>query len=86
MRPFIQSHTNERSLGRPLRIGYVSPDFREHPVGRFLFPLLAHHDKEKFKVIGYSQNRVADTMTQRLRAFTEDWRDIVGLADDIYQK
>ena len=82
LRPFIQPHANERSLARPLRIGYVSPDFREHPIGRFLFPLLAHHDKKKFKVIGYSQNRVADPMTQRLRPFTVGWRDIVGLADE----
>ena len=28
---------------RPLNVGYVSPDFRMHPVAMFLLPLLAHH-------------------------------------------
>ena len=34
------THANDRSVERRLRIGYVSPDFRSHPVGCFILPLL----------------------------------------------
>jgi hypothetical protein len=33
-----------RSAARPLRIGYVSPDLREHPVAYFIEPILAPHN------------------------------------------
>jgi predicted O-linked N-acetylglucosamine transferase (SPINDLY family) len=39
---------NDRSPERRLRIGYVSPDLREHPVGRFFAPVLDHHDRSAF--------------------------------------
>jgi predicted O-linked N-acetylglucosamine transferase (SPINDLY family) len=64
-----------------LRIGYVSPDFREHAVGRFLLPLLAHHDKNRVESFGYAQVSAPDAMTQRLRASADHWRNIVGLSD-----
>ena len=38
-------HDNDRTPDRRLRVGYVSPDFREHPVGLNLLPLFRsqHH-------------------------------------------
>ena len=41
----IQPHTNDRFPDRKLRIGFVSPDFRGHPVGQLLLPLFSHHDR-----------------------------------------
>ena len=38
-------HENAREPDRRLRIGYVSPDFREHPVARFVLPLFREHDR-----------------------------------------
>ncbi len=43
----------DRPSGK-LRIGYLSADFRDHPVGRLIPELLARHDREQFEVIGYS--------------------------------
>ena len=42
----------EPSEGRRLRIGYLSADFCNHPVGRFLLPILEHHQREKVEVWG----------------------------------
>src|ERR1019366_500696 len=68
LKKFIQPHSNDRSPNRRLRIGYVSPDLREHPVGRFLLPLLAHHDRTQVEVFAYAQVPAPDALTQRLRS------------------
>ena len=79
---FIQPHLNDRSPDRRLRIGYVSPDFRNHPVGLFLLPLLESHDHESFEVFCYASVRIPDTMTGRCRAHADVWRDVLGLSDE----
>jgi predicted O-linked N-acetylglucosamine transferase (SPINDLY family) len=73
---------NERDLDRRLRIGYVSPDFRYHPVGLFLAPLLGHHDHDRFEIICYSDVRRPDEVTQRLRSAAGVWRETRGVSDE----
>ena len=62
MAKFIQPHVNDRP-DRRLRVGYVSPDFRSHPVGRFLLPLLEAHDHEEFQIFCYASVLVPDRIT-----------------------
>lgn len=45
-----------RAEGR-LHIGYVSPDFREHPVARLILGVLRHHNRERFKIHAYHLGR-----------------------------
>jgi predicted O-linked N-acetylglucosamine transferase (SPINDLY family) len=49
-----------------LRIGYVSPDFREHAVASFFEPLLAAHDPARFEVTCYSNVKDEDEVTARI--------------------
>ena len=81
LKQFIRPFSNNRSPDRRLRIGYVSPDLREHPVGWFLLPLLANHDRQRFEVFCYAQSPASDAFTQRLRSHTDAWRSIVGVSD-----
>jgi predicted O-linked N-acetylglucosamine transferase (SPINDLY family) len=37
-----------------LRIGYISPDFRDHPMGQCMAEVFERHDRRRFDVIGYS--------------------------------
>lgn len=39
---------------RPIRIGYLSPDFRNHPVALLIGDMFSWHDRERFRVFGYS--------------------------------
>ncbi len=78
----IVPHANERSPDRRLRIGYVSPDFREHVVGRNLLPLIREHDREKAEIFCYANVLKADALTEQLRGMAKGWRDIVGLGDE----
>jgi len=43
------THKNKK-----IRVGYVSPDFHEHPVMLILAPLLRNFDREKFEIYSYS--------------------------------
>ena len=66
---------------RRLRIGYVSPDFCDHAVGRQVLPLIEHRDRQRFEVVCYSNVRRADEITARFRAGVDLWRDVRMLSD-----
>ena len=69
-----------RSAG-PLRVGYLSPDFRNHPVMRFIEPVLAAHDGGAVKVFCYDDTDRADAWTARLDALPVTRRHVAGLDD-----
>ncbi|MGB8169477.1 MAG: tetratricopeptide repeat protein [Chthoniobacteraceae bacterium] len=81
LRSCIQPHGNDASPERRLRVGYVSPDFRDHPVGRFLFPLLAGHDHQRFEIFCYAQVLAPDAWTGKLRGHADHWHSLKGLSD-----
>ena len=77
----IRPHSNDPDPNRRLRIGYVSPDFESHPVGRCLLPLFRHHDRNQFEIYSYAQVRNPDGMTAEFERLSTGWRSIVGLTD-----
>jgi protein O-GlcNAc transferase len=44
----------ERGPGERIRLGYLSADFRSHPVGFLIAGVIERHDRRRFEVIGYS--------------------------------
>jgi predicted O-linked N-acetylglucosamine transferase (SPINDLY family) len=73
-------HDNGREPDRRLRVGYVSPDFREHPVARFVLPLFREHDRRQVEVFAYS-DATADSLTSLVRNRVDRWRDVALLGD-----
>ena len=71
-------HENDRSPDRPLRVGYVSPDFRGHSVANFLKPILAHHDHDRVEVYAYAHLTHVDMDTWGLRSQVDAWRETAG--------
>ena len=64
----------------PLRLGFVSMDFGEHPVGRLLVDLLGRLDAERFHLTAYAVGtRSDDPVRTRLRASFARWRDFATL-------
>jgi predicted O-linked N-acetylglucosamine transferase (SPINDLY family) len=68
---------------RRLRIGYVSPDFRNHAVNYFFEPLLTAHDRSRFEIFCYACHnaRESDSTTDHLREIAEHWRFLTGKSD-----
>ncbi|HVT90036.1 MAG TPA: tetratricopeptide repeat protein [Tepidisphaeraceae bacterium] len=75
------AHLNDRSPDRPLRVAYVSPDFRQHPVASFIEPILRSHDASRFIISCYADERGKDEVTRRLRKYPANWHDISYLSD-----
>jgi predicted O-linked N-acetylglucosamine transferase (SPINDLY family) len=75
-------HDNGREPERRLRVGYVSPDFREHAVARFVSPLFREHDRSQVEVFAYSDVATADPVTSALRKRANHWRDVASLGND----
>ena len=64
---------------RRLRIGYVSPDFRRHPVTALFAPVMDHHDRDAFEIYCYYNHAGSDEVTDRLRSRATVWRDVATL-------
>ena len=74
-------HTNDRSPGRRLKIGYVCPDFRDHILGRYLVPILREHDRSAFDIVFYSDTPARDAINAEFRTLAGTWRDTGGVDD-----
>src|SRR5690606_17843131 len=74
---------------RPLRLGILSPDLRAHAMWHFIYPILAHLDRQRFEVLCYFTGGNADDSTESLRAAgPATWRhvptlNVAQLADQI---
>lgn len=66
----------------PLKIGYVSADFRRHSVSFFVEALLTHHDPRNVEVHCYSDVARPDDVTARFKALAPQWRDVAGWDDE----
>jgi protein O-GlcNAc transferase len=76
-----RSHAIEGDAHRRLKIGYVSPDFRDHCQSLFTIPLLSRHDHEAFEIHCYSSVKRPDELTQRIAGYADVWREVRSLDD-----
>ena len=60
----------------PLRVGFVSPDFREHSVAYFIEPIIAGLDRTKFHVVCYMSCPQQDVVSVRISKACDLWRDV----------
>jgi protein O-GlcNAc transferase len=51
----------------PIRVGYLSADFCEHPMGILVHGLFAHHNRARFEVFAYSLADRDDAFTASVR-------------------
>ena len=80
--PRPTAYANGREVGRQLKIGYLSPDFRQHSVAYFVEPLLKAHDRQAVEVFCYAEVMRPDTVTAHLQGLADHWLVTVGLSDD----
>ena len=67
---------------RPLRLGFLSADLRDHPVGYFLESLLSDTAAREHDWFAYHNNHVETALTARLKPLFTTWRTVFTMADD----
>jgi len=67
--------------GRRLRIGYVSPGFRQHKLALFAEPLIAAHNRSRIEIFLYAEVATEDATTLRFQALADHWRPTAGHDD-----
>lgn len=68
---------------RKLRIGIVSSDFRNHPVGRNFLPIFNELPRDQFEIICYYQNAVVDEIYREYEKGATRIQNIVPFGDDL---
>jgi len=65
----------------PLRIGFLSSDFRNHAVAHFLLPVMEHLDRERFTIFCYYNLDAEDGNTHRAQSLAHKFRKVNSLSD-----
>ena len=73
---------NNLKNGDKIRVGFVSGDFKNHPVAFFLENVLKNFDKEKFELYAYSTISFEDETTKRLKQYFDQWLNFGGLSGE----
>lgn len=76
-------YLNVLNPDRPLRIGYVSADFRRHSVAYFVAPILENHDRQQYIPYLYADVARPDSTTDQFQKLAgSNWLDIRGWSSD----
>jgi len=67
---------------RPLRIGVLSADLRDHPVGYFIEGLLAHSAQEPVTWVAYSSHDKRTELTGRIAPAFAAWHEVLHWSDE----
>lgn len=81
VQPWCDSFPNDKDPDRPLRVGYLSGDFRGHSVSLFTEFLFERHRQDRVIAYAYSSTAETDAITTRIKAAAQAWRDMRGLTD-----
>lgn len=73
---------HDKSESRSLRVGFVSADFHNHPVGYFVESIFAALGRGRIDLFLYSNKRPEDALSKRLQMHCHSWCTIHELTDD----
>ncbi len=73
-----------KKKNKKIKIGFLSPDFKNHSVSLFLHKFLNELDKKEFELVALSNLDLSlhDDMTNNLKKVFDEWHDILSLSDE----
>lgn len=82
----IRDHGNSPDPSRRLRLGYVSPDLYNHPMAKFLPPVLQNHDPAQFEVFVYSVGSIKDGITAQFYESIENYVPVAPRSSELAER
>jgi predicted O-linked N-acetylglucosamine transferase (SPINDLY family) len=77
--PKISPYTGHKKI----RVGYFSPDFRNHPVSILTAELYERHDRARFEVHAFSFGKDSDDeWALRIKAGVDHFHDVCAMSDE----
>lgn len=73
-------HLQSRDPERPLRVGFVSGDLRNHAVSRFIQPVWQKMDRSNFQIFAYNVCQETDEVTASLMSLAHKWTPAASLS------
>ena len=77
-----QIHDSYTKSKRKIRVGYMSSDFCNHPVARFLVPILETHDTSVIETWCIHTGNYWDQTTEKVKLSCEHWLELTGCDDE----
>ncbi len=71
-----------RTPDRPLRVGYVSGDLCQHPVGALIYEVLTRHRRDVVEAVAFSTTLRKDDLTAAIAPHCVAWHDVFDFTDD----
>ena len=65
-----------------IRIGYFSPDFREHAVSHLILDVLKNHDRTKFEIYGFNHGPRKDKLTYKVKNYFHKFYNVFEKSDE----
>ncbi len=73
----------EQPRTKPLRVGYLSSDYRHHAIGFLMVQIFELHDRSNVEVFVYYCGPVSpDFVQERVKNTADHWADINGMSDE----
>jgi len=79
-------HKNDRNTKRILRVGFISGDFKNHPVAYFIEPVFKSMDRSSVAIYAYANHLNDDHVSDRLKGLVDSWCKISGMTDQCVAK
>ena len=74
---------NKKSKKEKYKIGYFSPDFRNHPILQLIKDVFKHHNKSKFEIYAFSfEPQKNDEMTEEIQKYFSEFIEVKNLSSN----
>ena len=64
-----------------ITIGYMSSDFCDHPVGRFIYPIIRRHSNN-VKIVCINTGTYHDDLTDKIKKVSTEWVEAARISDE----